>query len=324
MSDPAPKLFFSHSSLDKAIVRPLAEELRANGVDVWFDEWEMGPGDSLVQKISDGLAACDVFLVAISRNSLDSQWVREELSSAVIRRIEEQTRLIPLRLDDAPLPAVINHLFYVRIPPPDQALRDLLKAIFGISDKPPIGTVPAFVREGIERRDATIAGLSPEATALLREVVRQARHQEVPFWAYLSVDDLQLRIGLDDTDMADAIDVLRERGLLRAEREGGMTSLIRPHPRAWSYVAEDLGYDLRGAMLRVARAVVAHNEISGPDLERETELPIEQLQTAAFVLKALRLVEMFGEGLGAGRPYGFVHVSATRRTREWVRQQASR
>jgi hypothetical protein len=187
----------------------------------------MRPGNSLVQKISEGLAMCDVFLVAISRNSLDSKWVREELSSAVVRRIEEQTRLIPLRFDDAPLPAVINHLYYVRVPPLDQAVRDLLKAIFGLSDRPPVGTVPDFVRNGIERRDATIAGLSPEATALLHEVVRQARREEVPFWAYLSVEDLQRQVGLDDTEMADAIDLLRERGLLRTEREGGLTSLIR-------------------------------------------------------------------------------------------------
>jgi hypothetical protein len=45
MTDFAPRVFFSHSSLDKATAPPLAEALRSNGVDIWFDiwfdEWEM-------------------------------------------------------------------------------------------------------------------------------------------------------------------------------------------------------------------------------------------------------------------------------------------
>ena len=32
-------VFLSHSAKNKAVVRPLAERLRADGVKVWFDEW---------------------------------------------------------------------------------------------------------------------------------------------------------------------------------------------------------------------------------------------------------------------------------------------
>jgi len=38
-------VFLSHSSKDKAVVRPLAERLRKDGLKVWFDEWEIKPGD---------------------------------------------------------------------------------------------------------------------------------------------------------------------------------------------------------------------------------------------------------------------------------------
>ena len=34
-------VFLSHSAKDKAIVRPLAERLRKDGLKVWFDEWEL-------------------------------------------------------------------------------------------------------------------------------------------------------------------------------------------------------------------------------------------------------------------------------------------
>ena len=40
-------VFLSHSAQDKAVVRPLAERLRADGVQVWFDEWVLKPGDSI-------------------------------------------------------------------------------------------------------------------------------------------------------------------------------------------------------------------------------------------------------------------------------------
>lgn len=34
-------VLLSHSSKDKAVVRPLAEWLWKDGLKVWFDEWEI-------------------------------------------------------------------------------------------------------------------------------------------------------------------------------------------------------------------------------------------------------------------------------------------
>src|SRR4051812_36790688 len=48
-------VFLSHSAKDKAVVRPLAERLRKDGVKVWFDEWVLKPGDSIPVKIEEGL-----------------------------------------------------------------------------------------------------------------------------------------------------------------------------------------------------------------------------------------------------------------------------
>lgn len=69
------------------------------------------PGDSLVKKIfEEGLSNADAFLILISKNSINSNWVRQELDVALIKRIEGITRIIPLILDDVKLP---EHL-----PPP--------------------------------------------------------------------------------------------------------------------------------------------------------------------------------------------------------------
>ncbi len=48
-------VFLSHSSKDKKVVRAVAERLRADGLRVWFDEWEIKAGDSIPAKIKKGL-----------------------------------------------------------------------------------------------------------------------------------------------------------------------------------------------------------------------------------------------------------------------------
>ena len=40
-------VFLSHSAKDKPVVRDVAEPLRKDGLRVWFDEWEIRPGDSI-------------------------------------------------------------------------------------------------------------------------------------------------------------------------------------------------------------------------------------------------------------------------------------
>jgi hypothetical protein len=40
---------------DKAVVRAVAERLRADGLRVWLDDWEIRPGDSIPAKIEEGL-----------------------------------------------------------------------------------------------------------------------------------------------------------------------------------------------------------------------------------------------------------------------------
>jgi hypothetical protein len=50
-------VFLSHNSKDKPRVRKLAEDLRAAGLRVWFDEWVLKPGDDIYLSIERGLEA---------------------------------------------------------------------------------------------------------------------------------------------------------------------------------------------------------------------------------------------------------------------------
>ena len=72
----APKVFVSHASEDKdRFVVEFARRLRENGVDAWLDQWEMKPGDSLVDKIfEEGLKEARAVIVVLSKVSVQKPW----------------------------------------------------------------------------------------------------------------------------------------------------------------------------------------------------------------------------------------------------------
>ena len=96
-------LFLSHSTRDKAVVRPLAERLREDGLKVWFDEWVLKPGDSIPAKIEDGLEHSRVLVLCMSANAFGSDWAQLEAGTFRFRDpLNKERRFIRLRLDDAP------------------------------------------------------------------------------------------------------------------------------------------------------------------------------------------------------------------------------
>jgi len=76
-------VFLSHSSVDKPFVRALAADLRANNVNVWFDEDVLQPGDSLTDGIAQGLATADQVILVVSQAFLTSAWVQVEAKAAL-------------------------------------------------------------------------------------------------------------------------------------------------------------------------------------------------------------------------------------------------
>lgn len=105
--------FLSHSSLDKPFVRQLAADLTAAGVTVWLDEQRIKVGESIPEKISQGLAESDYFLLAVSKASVESEWVKKELNNALINEVQRRAvHVLPLKLDEAEIPSVISDKKY--------------------------------------------------------------------------------------------------------------------------------------------------------------------------------------------------------------------
>ncbi|CAM5574883.1 hypothetical protein GCM10010256_01300 [Streptomyces coeruleorubidus] len=70
-----------------------------------------------------------------SKNAAESTWVNTEMETALTRKLSDSSvRIIPMRLDDAPLPALLRPLMYV--PLEDGAnVNEAVRRILGIGSQ---------------------------------------------------------------------------------------------------------------------------------------------------------------------------------------------
>ncbi len=75
-------VFVSHAAEDKhEVVRPLVSALQAQGLKVWLDTAELNVGDSLRQKIDEGLSKAQFGVVVLSTHFFRKKWPQLELDA---------------------------------------------------------------------------------------------------------------------------------------------------------------------------------------------------------------------------------------------------
>lgn len=95
------KIFFSHSSSDKAVVREIKSQM-FDFLDIWLDEGELLPGENLEAGIGKSIQESDLFVLFISKSSIYSEWVKKEVLQAE-RKEKSLGRpyLLPVLLDES-------------------------------------------------------------------------------------------------------------------------------------------------------------------------------------------------------------------------------
>ena len=88
--------FISYGHADAGWVRVLAENLHRLGVELWFDEWEIMPGDVLVHKLDEGILSSRAGVLVVSPVSLSRPIVQAEYAAMWTRAEAGQQRLIPV------------------------------------------------------------------------------------------------------------------------------------------------------------------------------------------------------------------------------------
>ena len=93
------KIFISHASEDKAdFVHPLAQAL-SRKFTVWYDEYELTLGDSLLKKINEGLHACDYGVVVLSQAFFGKKWPQSELDGLFALETSNRKIILPIWKD---------------------------------------------------------------------------------------------------------------------------------------------------------------------------------------------------------------------------------
>jgi len=137
------QIFMSHSSLDKDVVEPIGSFLTAHGLTVWIDTWQMTPGDSLIEKIGEGIEKSDRLVVCLTPNSSESNWVKKEVATGLVMELAEDKGLgsnfvIPALLVPCKVPIMLRDKLYANFTNKafDAACAELLSGLTNAASGP--------------------------------------------------------------------------------------------------------------------------------------------------------------------------------------------
>jgi len=314
-----PKAFLSYSSKDKALAERLARDLTLSGVDVWYAEWKIAPGDSLRRKIDSGIEAASHFLVLLTPNSLKSEWVQTELDAGMVRRISGHCKLIPIvhEIRDEEVPATLAGVLWVRLEQTGYAkgVRKLLDACHGVSDRPAIGPVPSWVQQN-PLPETQLSTHAQRLAALLNERSETGGQGDPS----VEIQDAQHALELVDDEIDLAVAELHQHGLITlrkgASSRGGVCG-VSPTPRLFFETDPVLkGWDPDADARAVATAAVntSNDSVSLYELDEQLAWGPRRLNPAVYYLVMHDGVEQAEKGSDSG-PYAYSFLVIGAKTR---------
>ncbi|WP_017326250.1 toll/interleukin-1 receptor domain-containing protein [Synechococcus sp. PCC 7336] len=306
------RAFVSYSHADADVAQRFVDSLDAKVEGVWWDRWDLEPGDSIIRKVFEsGLKGASHFIILLSRESVRSSWVREELDAATVNKINGLTRIIPAVIDDTEIPVSLRAILWVDLRSDFEAgVQRIANVINGVSTRPSTpSTAPSLPQ--------SVGGLSSAAT-MVGDYVLRARDHSTGLQASVEQHELRRELALDPDALNDAVDELREHGLVRVMRALG-TSFVQVEP---TYVlfrefCNHLDYDPDDDVHRVAAAVASSDrDCRGSELAKETGLSPGRVSRAVEYLDDSGLATVH-RVIGT-RPFTFGSVTPTFRTRQYV------
>lgn len=129
-------VFLCHSWVDKPAVKAIAQQLKAQGILPWLDEWELPPGQPWQQLLEQQIANIKSAAVFVGAGGV-GPWQEQELYGFLREFVARRSPVIPVLLVNAPeqpkLPVFLNAMTWVdfRRTDPDP----LARLIWGITGK---------------------------------------------------------------------------------------------------------------------------------------------------------------------------------------------
>ena len=121
-----PRVFISYRASQRAFASQVFELLKSKGALVWFDEFDIAPGDSIPEAINRGLFWCSHMILVVDETFFDSRWAKAEMESILYRHLSG--RRVFFRGRDPGRPIIPLFL----VDPTSQAIPPMLQRIRGV------------------------------------------------------------------------------------------------------------------------------------------------------------------------------------------------
>ena len=105
----APQIFISYSHKESESAVRLAKSLESEGYEVWLDSTDIQTGAHWDDEIVKGLNASEIFVVLLSKQSTESQNVKDEIGYA----IDHNKHILPILLEECEVPFRLRRIQYV-------------------------------------------------------------------------------------------------------------------------------------------------------------------------------------------------------------------
>lgn len=92
------RVFISHAEEDAALAHRLATALREAGRPVWIAPDDILPGEQWVEAIGRGLTVSGLFVVLITPQAVQSEWVKYEVTLAITLERRLRMEIVPLEV----------------------------------------------------------------------------------------------------------------------------------------------------------------------------------------------------------------------------------
>jgi hypothetical protein len=286
--------FLSHAHADQertdALYRWLTD---CAGLEIWYDKNEFSPSHTIPGALSSAVEQCRSMIIALSKTSVASGWVREEIATAITQRATDSDfRVIPVLLEDCDIPRELRTTRWIDLRPsalPSPTAADLLKAFYGQS----FGSVASCDRDVYMS-----TGWRNGEEELTYKVVSRLSAR-----GFRAIGDSKDQLGFAEGGRASSL--IRSCGALLAvlpHRGNGNTSrfifeeiaLAQKHDVP-VFMCAATGVDLHKAVDHAVESLKLHARLSPQDAEAIKQLPLTVLSPSAAEAEDLldNLVEDF-------------------------------
>ena len=131
----------SGSEERQRFVEAIAHRLGREQFIPWYDKWEIKAGDSIARELAAGFHDVAAIIIVLTPDYPGERWAREELETAITKRIEQNIRVIPVIYEPCERPEMLGTLRYVNCINHDEAqiepqFRELIDALNEIELNP--------------------------------------------------------------------------------------------------------------------------------------------------------------------------------------------